>query len=345
MELVIKGKTYSLPIFMPDATHATIKGVDSIDLAQTGLKGLVTNTYHLIVDEAVETIKKAGGVKKFMNFDGLVITDSGGFQAMSLVRRRPNNGKFTEDGVIFHNPKSGEKFLLTPESCIETQIKLGSDIIMVLDDCTHPDEKVSEQEQSVSRTIKWAKRCKDKYLELTKDLSPTQKPLIFGIIQGGNSQTLRKKCAEGLMEIGFDGYAYGGWPLDETGLLREILEYTAKLIPDDKPKYAMGVGKPSDIIECHKMSYNMFDCVIPTRDARHGRLYIIGDNEITTLNIGNNKYKEDFSSLDEKCGCYSCQNFTKAYLRHLFKAGESVFYKLASIHNIYTFYKIAESLK
>jgi queuine tRNA-ribosyltransferase len=345
MELVIKGKTYNLPIFMPDATHATIKGVDSLDLAATGLKGLVTNTYHLIVDDAVETVKLTGGIKKFMNFDGLVITDSGGFQAMSLVRRRKNAGKFTEDGVMFHNPHSGKRLLLTPESCIETQIKLGSDIIMVLDDCTHPDEKMSEQEISVERTIRWARRCKVKYDELTKNLSPTEKPMIFGIVQGGNSKELRKKCFKGLQEIGFDGYAYGGWPLDETGLLREILDYTAKLIPDDKPKYAMGVGKPNDIIECYKMSYNMFDCVIPTRDARHGRLYVIKDSKVETINIGNERFKDDFTAVDSDCECYACKNFTKSYMRHLFKVGESVFYKLASIHNVYTFNKVIEKIE
>lgn len=342
MELDIKGKTYTLPIFMPDATHASIKGVDSFALTQTGLRGLVTNTYHLIVDDVIDTVKSAGGIKKFMNFDGLVVTDSGGFQAMSLVRNRPSKGSITDEGVIFHNPKNGSLFLLTPESCVETQLKLGSDIIMVLDDCTHPDESESEQVKSVERTIKWAQRCKHRFNELTSDLSPIDKPLIFGIIQGGNSKQLRKKCAEDLFEIGFDGYSYGGWPLDKAGLLREILEYTAKLVPNDKPKYAMGVGKPEDIKECYKMGYNMFDCVLPTRDGRHGRLYMQGGG---TVNVGNQKYKDDLSTLDKNCGCYSCKNYTKAYLRYLYRIGESAFYKLASIHNIYTFNKVIDSLK
>ncbi len=329
---------------MPDATHASIKGLDSVTLSETGIQGLVTNTYHLLVDEVVDTVAKAGGIKKFMNFNGLLITDSGGFQAMSLVRKNPQNGKLTDDGVKFKNPSDGRIIFLTPETCIDTQIKLGSDIIMVLDDCTDPAESLLEQEISVERTIRWANRCKLRFEELTKDQLPEQKPLIFAIIQGGNYKHLRKKCAEALIEIGFDGYAYGGWPMENKKLLKEILEYTATLMPNDKPKYAMGVGKPVDMIVCSKMSYNMFDCVIPTRDARHGRLYLTSTIGIETINIGNDKYKSDFSAIDSKCGCETCKNYSKAYLRHLYKCGESVYFGLASIHNLYCFAQVISSL-
>jgi queuine tRNA-ribosyltransferase len=345
MQLVIKQKTYNLPMFLPDATHASIKGLDSLSLAQTGIQGLVTNTYHLMVDEAVEIIEKTGGVKNFMNFQGLVITDSGGFQAMSLVRKNRKLGQFTEDGVKFKNPADGRNIYLTPESCIATQIRLGSDIIMVLDDCTDPSESLSEQEKSVERTVRWGQRCKTTYDQLTSNLHIDQKPLIFGIVQGGKNENLRKQCFEGLELIGFDGYAYGGWPMENKMLLLDILDFTARLMPPDKPKYAMGVGKPQDIIACAKMGYNMFDCVIPTRDARHGRLYLTSTRGTETINIGSQKYAEDFSPIDSNCQCYACVNYSKAYLRHLYKARESVYFKLASIHNLHCFAQVIETIK
>ncbi len=340
MIIEIKGKSYSLPIFLPDATHATIKSLDSLSLENTGIRGLVTNTYHLLTDEIIDIVNKSGGIKAFMNFNGLVITDSGGFQAMSLVHKNSSNGKFTDDGIIFKNHKNGNSLYLTPETCIETQVKLGSDIIMVLDDCTDPSEPLKVQKTSVERTIRWAKRCKDKYKELTSNLSVSNRPWIFGIVQGGNNQALREECAKALIDIGFDGYAYGGWPLENGIFLNDILKFTAELMPNDKPKYAMGVGKPQDILYCTQMGYNMFDCVIATRDARHGRMYLVNEDNITTLNISNEIHKSDFGPIDLKCDCYTCLNYSKAYLRHLLKSKENTFNTLATIHNLYNFAKI-----
>ncbi|OGC77123.1 hypothetical protein A2619_00385 [candidate division WWE3 bacterium RIFOXYD1_FULL_39_9] len=281
-----------------------------------------------------------------MNINLPVITDSGGFQAMSLVRNSKNGGYFNENGVVFKNFRNGQFLELTPETCIETQIKIKSDIIMCLDDCTDPSEPFEEQEKSVERTIRWAKRCKDtfdKYVNETTFTDDERRPLIFGIIQGGNHPVLRKECAEALIKMDFDGYAYGGWPMYKGTLMEEILSIVADSMPKDKPKYAMGVGKPEDIQKCIKMGYNMFDCVLPTRDARHERLYVFNGNDISAepdkfydfLNIGSGKYKHDTTAISENCGCLTCQKYLRAYLHHLFKVGDPAAYRLATIHNLY----------
>ena len=205
--LTINEKSIKLPTFFPDATHGAVKAVGSIDLAKENIDGIVVNTYHMLIDENLEVIKKHKGIHEFTKFPGIIITDSGGFQAMSLVRRNPENGKFTEEGVLFK--MNGKRILLTPELCIKTQLESGSDIVMCLDDCTDPSEKNTEQEMSVWRTIRWAKRCKECFDKNTKGKT---RPLIFGIIQGGNSKKLRKQCAEALIKIGFDGYDSKGVP-------------------------------------------------------------------------------------------------------------------------------------
>lgn len=338
-----------LPAFYPDATHGYIKSVGSDDLKANGVQGLVINTYHFLSDGNMDTVEDFGGLHQFINFQGPIITDSGGFQAMSLVRKNPGNGKFTEDGIIFKLEGKSDKLFLTPELCIETQFKLGSDIIMCLDDCTDPEEGIQEQEKSVERTIKWAKRCKDKYLELEK--STGRSPRILGIIQGGNIKELRKKCAEELIKIGFDGYAFGGWPVDkDKNFLTDIVNYIVSLMPQDGIKYAMGVGMPHDITACFKAGYNLFDCVLPTRDARHQRLYrfikedVFEDNFYDFVYISSGKFKNDKTPIDETCECTTCRNYSKAYLRHIFKIGDPLAYRLATIHNLHFYTKLMEKI-
>lgn len=346
-ELKTKTATIPLPIFFPDATKAVIKSLGAHHLHENNVDGLVVNTYHLMNDEMVEIIKDFGGIHKFMGFNRPVISDSGGFQVMSLVRNNPKNGHIGEDGITFKMEGSQKKLYLTPYSCIETQIKLGTDIIMCLDDCTDPEEKLEEQQKSVERTIRWAKECKDAFLSLTAHMD--KKPLIFAIIQGGNSKELRKKCAEALIEIGFDGFAYGGWPVDgEKRFLSEILAYTASLMPDDLPKYAMGVGKPENIAECVTAGYNMFDCVIPTRDARHKRLYIFTDashEKYEFLYMGSGKHKTSGEKISEFCDCSTCANYSRGYLHHLFKIGDALSIHLATIHNLRFYAMFMENLR
>lgn len=335
-KLKVNGKSINLPAFFPDATHGAVKGVGAKDLLAENIDGIVVNTYHMLIDENLEIIKKVGGIHEFTKFPKIIITDSGGFQAMSLIRRNPENGKITDDGIKFK--VDGKRVFLTPKLCIKTQLKSGSDIVMCLDDCTDPSESNEEQEKSVERTLVWAKRCKDYFEKETagKNTIGSSKPLLFGIVQGGSSKKLRKKCAEGLINIGFDGYAYGGWPVDkDKKFLSEIVSYTASLMPDNKPKYAMGVGKPQDISKCIKYGYNLFDCVLPTRDARHQRLYIFtGKKTYGYLYIGKGKYKKDPKPISKYCQCETCKHYSRAYLNNLFKTSNPLALSLATIHNL-----------
>jgi queuine tRNA-ribosyltransferase len=340
MKLITKTKTIDLPAFFPDGTHGVIKSLDSLDIKGANIKGIVVNAYHLLVDDKIRYLEKSGGINKFMKFDGPVISDSGGFQAMSLVRRN-GNGKLNDKGILFKNEGNGKSIFLNPENCIETQISIGSDIVMCLDDCTDPDESLKEQEISVDRTIEWAIRCKAKFDELTK--RKREKPLLFGIIQGGNEKKLRKKCAAELIKIGFDGYAFGGWPVYKGSFMDKIVKYTAELMPKKGYKYAMGVGKPIDIVKSIGYGYNMFDCVLPTRDARHKRLYVfktkperdkLNKDSFGYIRIGSAKYSSDKKPVSKHCDCLTCQNYSRSYLNHLFKVKENTAFRLATIHNL-----------
>jgi len=325
------------PAFFPDATHAKIKGVENKEIDKCKLSGLVVNTYHLLKDGLIEEVEKKGGIHKYMGFDKPIISDSGGFQVMSLIHQSPELGEIDEDKVTFK--LDGRKIVLTPEKCIQIQMKIGADIIMCLDDCTRPESGKKEQELSVDRTIRWAERCKKEFDRLTKKM--IERPLIFGIVQGGESKKLRKKCADGLVKIGFDGYAFGGWPVKEGKLLNEILEYTSKSIPNDKPKYAMGLGKPQDIIDCVKMGYDMFDCVIPTRDARHKRLFAFVKKP-TAKNLEKSwefvyirgKEAKSKKKVSDFCGCECCEKYSLGEVVKMFREKDALGIKLATIHNL-----------
>jgi queuine tRNA-ribosyltransferase len=344
--------TLKLPAFFPDATKAVIRGTDSNDLKNAKVDGIVINVYHLMLHGMVNKIKGFGGAHKFMGWNGPMISDSGGFQVFSLIRNNPKLGTIRNDKVIFRI--DGEKHILTPEKCIQIQLKLGSDIVMVLDDCTHSSEKREAQEESVKRTIDWAKKCKKEFEKLAK--GKKNKPLLFAIVQGGVDKELRKYCAEELIKIGFDGYAFGGWPIDKKGnLLIDILKYTADLLPNNKPKYAMGIGKPENIIECVKLGYNLFDCVVPTREARHKKLYVFkkDPNKIDFMNedvYGNVFLKDKYVSnklapISKYCDCHTCKNYSLAYLMHLFKVKDALSIRLATIHNLRFYSQLMDRLK
>jgi queuine tRNA-ribosyltransferase len=331
--LNINNKAIQLPAFFPDATHGFVKSTGADDLLAAGTTGIVVNTFHSICDDNINSVEKVGGIHQFTHFPGVIITDSGGFQAMSLIRRNSQNGKINDEGVVFKNPKDNSKVFLTPELCIKHQARLKSDIIMCLDDCTDPSEALVEQKLSVERTIAWAKRCKETYLNTFKNKAI--KPLIFAIIQGGNSLKLRKYCADELKIIGFDGYAFGGWPVDQNKkFMSKILKYTVEQMPQDKPKYAMGVGKPENIKSCIKMGYNLFDCVLPTRDARHERLYVNHGKSYQYLYIGSQKYKNDKKPISGSCDCLTCKSYSRFYLYNLFKNKDPLALRLATIHNL-----------
>jgi len=342
-ELKLNHGTVKLPAFFPDATNGVVRCLDATDLLDCDISGLVVNGYHVLSKPGLGVLKKFGGIHAFTNWHQPILTDSGGFQVFSLIRENPKYGEVRKNEIIFRPDGKKEKIILTPEKSIITQFACGSDIMMCLDYCTHPDDSYEENVLSVDLTIAWAKRCKQEYEKqiLMRKIPESQRPLLFGIIQGGSFFDLREKCAKALKEIGFDGYGFGGFPIDGKGqLVEDILAYTAKLMPDETPKYAMGLGKPDEIAKCFKMGYNLFDCVIPSREARHNRLYVFDAvNEEDPLGyrhyyILDKENSRDTSPISEGCDCLMCKNYSKAYLYHLFKAKDTSAYRLATIHNL-----------
>lgn len=340
MELKDFGKKH---IFMPDATRGAVRFLTTDQLKNTGTEALVTNTLHLMISPGAEKIKELGGIKKLMNWDGIVLTDSGGFQVFSLIHSKKWEGKVDENGATFKSPREGNIYTLTPESSIDIQMSIGSDILVTLDDCRKTDLTESEARESVERTVAWAKRCKDHFENEYGGTKETGK-LLSCVVQGANYPELRKECAKALVDIGFDGYNFGGFVVDEDGELvldemRAVIENT----PEDKFKYAMGVGKPEDIRRAAEIGYKVFDTVLVTRNARHGTLYS-SDIEDEILRIGNAEYSSDQRPIDSNCDCYTCKNHTRAYVHHMLKAGEATGMTLATIHNLRYYQNLIQGL-
>ncbi len=355
MQATIHDKKVTLPIFCPDATRGVLRSVDSQDIAKTGIQGLIVNTYHLLANPGIDTLEASNGVQSFMNWPGLTISDSGGFQVFSLLHRKSGLGKITDEGVTFN--LDGTKHNLTPESCIQTQFSIGADIMVCLDDCPPQELNEADMVRSVDRTLAWAQRCRaefDKQLKKRK-LTNTTGPLLFAVVQGGNSVTQRTRCAQQLQKIGFDGYGFGGWPMDQQGKLNtKVLKLVAELTQSSKFRYALGIGDPTSCVTCVELGYNIFDCVLPTRDARHGRLYVWTSDPAKTnlqkdfysyLRIDRSEYSSDTTPISSYCDCYSCTNYSRAYLRHLFKINDTLFYRLATIHNLRFYAQLFEKIQ
>lgn len=347
-ELTLSTGKLNLPQFLPDATFGQVRSLDADATAAMGIQAVMMNTFHLMQKPGSSTIKSLGGLHGMTGWSGATFTDSGGFQAYSLVRQDKRFGQLNNNGIAFYPADGKRRFLLTPEKCIQLQIGFGSQVIFCLDDCTHIDDPMNEQELSVERTIAWGKRCKDEFTRLMNEKKKDQgkKPLIFAVVQGGQSETLRQHCAEALLEIGFDGFGYGGWPLDENGLLvEEMLMLTRRLIPDVFPLHALGVGHPPFIVQCAQMGYGLFDSAMPTRDARHGRLYRLAGGGRTAIQgsssdwfeyvyIHDKRHIKSQEPIEEGCSCPVCKNFSLGYLRHLYKLNDSLYLRLATQHNL-----------
>ncbi|MFZ1719895.1 MAG: tRNA guanosine(34) transglycosylase Tgt, partial [Candidatus Moraniibacteriota bacterium] len=275
--LTTRSGVLHTPFFMPDATRASVRGVTTDEVKESGIEALVVNTYHLFLQPGEDLIKKSGGIHRFMHWDGPILSDSGGYQVYSLIHQNPEMGRITEEGAEFKSIFDGSKHLLTPERAIQIQFDLGVDMMVCLDDPRPNDASEEEVKLAVERTLRWADRCKIEFEKQTRERGMTDenRPLLFSVVQGGLFVSLRKKCAEGLVEIGFDGYGFGGRHIDEDGnFLAEILAKTAEYIPEESIRFALGIGTPSDIVRCHALGWDMFDCVIPTREGRHGRLFV-----------------------------------------------------------------------
>jgi len=320
--------------FMPDATRGAVRYLTTKQLEETGTEALVVNTLHLLVHPGPDVIMKLGGIKKMMGWDGLVFTDSGGFQVFSLIHSKKWQGRVHENGVIFKSPKQGDIYELTPESSIDIQMKIGSDVLVALDDCRDTGLKKKEAEESVERTLKWALRCKNHFEKEYGGKKETGK-LLTAVVQGANYLDLRERCAKELVKMGFDGYNFGGYPINKGGeLVEEELKAVIQNIPKDKIRYAMGVGKPEDILKSIEIGYNLFDTVLVTRNARHGTVY----TSEGILRIKNSEMALDENPVDKNCNCECCRNYTRAYIHHMLKAGEATAMTLTTIHNL-TYYQ------
>jgi len=322
--------TYDTPMFMPVGTRATVKMLTPEELKDANSGIILANTYHLWLRPGEDLIEKAGGLHKFMNYDGPILTDSGGFQVFSLAKPKD----ITEEGVHFKSHIDGSKLFLTPEKSIEIQNKLDSDIAMSFDECPPFPVTHEYMKNSVERTLRWARRGKDVFN------NPRQS--LFGIVQGGEFEDLRKYSAEETVKMNFDGYSIGGTSVGEDKeTMMKMIEYSTPYLPEDKVRYLMGVGEPMDIIEGVIRGVDIFDCVLPTRIARHGNAF----TRCGKINLKNAKFKEDFTPIDENCDCYSCKNYTRSYIRHLVSVDESLGARLLSIHNIRFLIKITEEIR
>jgi queuine tRNA-ribosyltransferase len=343
---------------MPIATKGAVKTMSSGDMKALGAQILLSNTYHLLLRPGLETMRELGGLHKFMGWDGPILTDSGGYQVFSLSKMN----KTTEDGVTFQSHIDGARLKLTPELSIEMQSVIGSDILMQFDDVAAGDSTRDRYEEAMERSLRWALRSKESFTSLLphpSSLTPppsTLTPLLFGIVQGGTHTDLRERSINGLLTIGFDGYAIGGLSVGES---REdtykMTEYVAGLLPTDRPRYFMGGGMPEEIVGYVKMGVDMFDCVLPTRNARHGTLFVWAQDPKTVdwsapgfydrLRITNESYELDQRTIDQHCSCETCKTTSRAYLRHLFSVNEILALRLATIHNLSFYLTLMKSLR
>ena len=347
-----KGGKLPLPFFFPDATRAVVRSIDTLDLENTKTPGILVNTFHLWQELGTDVLEKFGGVREFMDFSGGVISDSGGFQVMSVIKSGQIKGRITDEGAVFY-PTKNKKKILSPEKSVEFQMTLGSDMVVVLDDFTDPKSNFDDAKISVERTIDWAKRSKAEFEKICriKHITKGKQPYLLGVVQGGKFQDLREYCAKELAKIGFDGFGYGGWPINEQG---DFDYESAKTIADNTPSgyflYGLGVGKPDEVLGCAKLGFNIFDCVLPTRDARHERLYVYNFDSIDEIDLnvesfysfytpGKEKYFKDESPVSTACDCLLCTKYSRAYLAHLFRIGDFTAGRLATIHNL-RFYSI-----
>ncbi len=320
------------PAFMPVGTCGTVKGLSPEEVKDLHAEIILGNTFHLWLRPGTEVIKAHGDLHDFMNWKGPILTDSGGFQVFSLGKIR----KIKEEGVYFKNPINGDNIFLSPEVSMQIQHDLGSDIVMSFDECTPYPATEDYARKSMELSLRWALRSRNEFDRLGNPNA------LFGIVQGGVFPKLRRESAEKLLEIGFDGYAVGGLAVGEPKEEREkILDYVLTLLPRDKPRYLMGVGKPEDIVEGVRRGIDMFDCVMPTRNARNGHLFTRNG----VIKIRNSKYITDTSPLDENCGCYTCRNYTRSYLHHLDKCNEILGARLNSIHNLYYYEELMTRIR
>jgi queuine tRNA-ribosyltransferase len=347
----------TLPAFLPDATRGVVRAVDSADLEAAGVEGLVMSAFHLMQHPGSSTVKALGGLHKMAGWSRPIITDSGGFQAYSMIRQNEKFGSLTDKGIVYR-PDATSKVLLTPEKSVQLQLSYGADVVMCLDDCTHPEDTDDNQRESVRRTVAWARRCRAEFDKLVQSggQGADGQRRLFGVIQGGGSRDLRRQCAEALLEVGFDGFGYGGWPLDSAGhLVRDMVAYTRELVPREFPMHALGIGHPNSVVECAAMGYAIFDSALPTRDARRGRLMAL-HQPAEALRFGpgkwwgyvyvaDDKHMKSDRPISDACDCPTCRRYSRGYLHHLFKVKDATFLRLATAHNLRFMMQLMQAIR
>ena len=328
--LIFKRGEVQTPVFMPVGTYGTVKAMTPEELVEIGTEIILGNTFHLMLRPGMEVIKEFGGLHKFMHWDKPILTDSGGYQVFSLADSR----KIMEEGAHFRSPVDGSKVFLGPEEAIQIQHTLGSDIVMIFDECTPYPATEDEAKKSMELSLRWAKRSKEAHGDNTNAL--------FGIVQGGMYEGLRKTSLDGLCEIGFDGYAIGGLSVGEpVDLMMDVLDKLLPEMPQDKPRYLMGVGTPENIVEAVRRGIDMFDCVMPTRNGRNGHLF----TQTGDIRIRNAEHRYNEEPVDGNCQCYTCQNYSRAYLHHLDKTNEILGARLNTIHNLFYYQQLMQGLR
>jgi queuine tRNA-ribosyltransferase len=339
-----------LPVFVPDATRAVVRGVQTDRLPRAGVSALLVSTAHLATQPGATVVGALGGVHRFMGWSGPMISDSGGFQAFSLLGSQQGLAEVTKAGLTYRFSPKQKYRQLTPRSCIETQLRLGADIVYCLDYCTHPNAPAAEQERSVELTLRWAAECREAFDRLVADRPADQRPLLFAVVQGGPDEERRARCAQALVDIGFDGYGYGGYPIVDGRLVAEV-RLVAELVPAGTPLHGLGIGTPENLIESWQAGYGIFDCTLPTRNARRGVLYTALDIDA----IGNGRpyriarlteerWVREKGPVDPACDCPMCTSLPGGAVAHLFRIEDALAGTLASLHNLRFYTRLTEAL-
>jgi len=355
----LANRDVRLPLFLPDGTMGVVRNLDSADLRAVGTEAVVVNTYHLLSTPGTDVLKSAGGLKALMRFDGLVVSDSGGWQCFSLIHRAGAKGKITDAGVVFRIG-GGKNKLFTQEISIRAQFDIGSDVIICLDDFTDPEAGERRLRESVDRTTLWARKSKEAYDRALEERSESggQRPLLLAVIQGGFDREARKRSAAELIDLGFDGYGFGGYIVENGRINLDLSAFIADLVPRDKIGFALGFGRPWDIAALWDMGWEMFDCTLPTRDARHKRLYAFREDprklslqalkdpeSYEYLYLRREQHAKDFSPISRHCDCPACARYSRGYLFHLFDIGDGLALRLATLHNLRTYQLLIERLR